>query len=394
MASLPTHKQTELSLLLSAAETAIDAGVVAATARERRKYWQHWFRFASYYEVDPMLKNVSRINQAELLKAYAERVRTGYYGRKHRVRAQTVQVALRAIGTTFEMAMLDNPCHRSPNRYIKPLERQIEGYRRTDPPTVAKLAVPVAVPEHIHNCAILTNSPKQHAVGDLALIAFYYLLRVGEYTIRGKRGTTRTVQFRIRDVTFWHNDTVIPLTADYLTLSKATAATLTISNQKNGTRNQRIHQEAIPTIHCHVKALARRVSHILHHTANLDTIISTYFHHHNKPHSITASDMNNAVKNAVIRLNMNKHGFTKDLVGSHSLRAGGAMAIMLNGGNRDIIRKMGRWSSDTFLMYIHEQIAHLSAGVAAKMSTTVPFHNVAGPTLREADDPWPSPSQS
>ena len=38
------------------------------------------------------------------------------------------------------------------------------------------------VPEECQKQAYKTKDPKQHAMGDLAIIAFYYLLRVGEYT--------------------------------------------------------------------------------------------------------------------------------------------------------------------------------------------------------------------
>ena len=42
------------------------------------------------------------------------------------------------------------------------------------------------------------------AVGDLSLISFYYLLCVGEYTVKGKRNNTKqTVQFKLEDVTFY-----------------------------------------------------------------------------------------------------------------------------------------------------------------------------------------------
>jgi hypothetical protein len=43
----------------------------------------------------------------------------------------------------------------------------------------------------------------------------------------------------------------------------------------------------------------------------------------------------------------------------------------------------GRWSSDTFLMYIHEQISAFSAGLTSKMSTEIGWHNIDGPTLTE-----------
>jgi hypothetical protein len=77
-------------------------------------------------------------------------------------------------------------------------------------------------------------------------------------------------------------------------------------------------------------------------------------------------------------------GFTAAFVSSHSLRAGGAMAMKLNGEDRDTIHKQGRWSSDTFLMYIHEQIAAFSTGISKRMSRHIPFINLKGPTLLAA----------
>ena len=46
-----------------------------------------------------------------------------------------------------------------------------------------------------------------------------------------------------------------------------------------------------------------------------------------------------------------------DLVGAHSLRAGGAMTLKLHGYDDTTIMNMGRWTSLTFLQYIHNQIA-------------------------------------
>ena len=70
-------------------------------------------------------------------------------------------------------------------------------------------------------------------------------------------------------------------------------------------------------------------------------------------------------------------------VSSHSLHAGGTMAMHLNHINCDKIWKQGRWSSDTFLMYIHEQILAFSHGLSTKMSTEIGFHNIDGPMLTE-----------
>ena len=72
-----------------------------------------------------------------------------------------------------------------------------------------------------------------------------------------------------------------------------------------------------------------------------------------------------------MKLNLTDKGITPELVGSCT------MALKLHGYDNTTIMKMGHWTSLTFTMYIHNQIAHLSAGVARKMGEKLPFINVA-----------------
>ena len=83
------------------------------------------------------------------------------------------------------------------------------------------------------------------------------------------------------------------------------------------------------------------------------------------------------IRHATKDLNLEAQGIAPDLVGVHSLRAGGAMAMKLHGCADTTIKKVGRWSSMTFLQYIHNQIAHLSADISAQMSDPLPFLNIA-----------------
>ena len=53
------------------------------------------------------------------------------------------------------------------------------------------------------------------------------------------------------------------------------------------------------------------------------------------------------------------------------------MALKLQHYADILIQKIGRWSSTTWLQYIHTQIAHLPKGVASKMSEDLPFYNIA-----------------
>ena len=115
-------------------------------------------------------------------------------------------------------------------------------------------------------------------------------------------------------------------------------------------------------------------------------MLGTHYNADGTKHTLHSGDINKAVKQAVGALQLQKQGITAKLVGSHSLQAGGAMAAKLNGVDRDTIKKMGRWSSDTFLMCMHEQIAHLSAGVSKCMTQRVPFRNIANLHVIPADD--------
>ena len=79
------------------------------------------------------------------------------------------------------------------------------------------------------------------------------------------------------------------------------------------------------------------------------------------------------VRSAVRDLGLHRQGIKAEDVGSHSLRAGGAMAMKLNGCDLISIMKTGRWTSLTFLTYILNQIAHLGANVTQRMAHPVPF---------------------
>ncbi len=259
----------------------------------------------------------------------------------------------------------------------------VEGFRRDDSPAVPQLAIPITVPNLVYEAGHKNGSPKAMAVGSLSLIAFFYLLRVGEYT-KPKYATrngvrvraTRTKQFSVGNVGFWKNGQRVPRTSPLSTLLDCDAATLKITNQKNGRMGDTIHQEAVSGPNCPVKALAYRVSHILSHGGSDDNLLCDYYDN-GKWDSIVSNDIIKGLQSAASLLNLSKVAIDPDLIGAHSLRAGGAVALRLHGYDDTTIMKFGRWTSTTFLMYIHNQIAHLSQGISQKMSRPLPFINIA-----------------
>ena len=61
------------------------------------------------------------------------------------------------------------------------IQQLLEGYHREAPFSQPKLAVPLSVPRCILHQGAAFVSEKDKVIGDFTLIAFNYLLRVGEY---------------------------------------------------------------------------------------------------------------------------------------------------------------------------------------------------------------------
>ena len=259
--------------------------------------------------------------------------------------------------------------------------------RRDDPPPVPQLAVPIAV---IKKVFALTHQPESSAhhntIGDLITIAFFFLLRVGEYTkprqarVNGQwKRATRTKQFTVENVGFFLKDKNVSRKSSLAELLACDSVTLRITNQKNGRMGQTMHVKAIPNaLHCPVKALARRVFYILQNGGNDSTLLCAVLDANTKTwYSIESKEIIKMVRQGVILCGLQDCGIDPDLVGAHSLRAGGAMAMKLNGCDTEEIMKHGRWRSLTFMMYIHNQIAHLSCDISQRMNTDLPFVNIS-----------------
>jgi hypothetical protein len=260
----------------------------------------------------------------------------------------------------------------------------VEGFRREDPPSIPQLAIPIKVPNMCFEAAFTPSANASiQAGGCLILIAFYFLLRVGEYTQpryiyrNGERiRASRTKQFSVGNVAFFKDGTIVPRNSPLQVLLNCDSATLKITNQKNGRMGDTIHQKAIQKNSCPIRALAHRVHHILSNGGSESTLLCAY-KHNNEWSSVTSSEIIKMIRAVARELKLEKQAIDPDLIGAHSLRSGGAMALKLHGFNDTTIMKMGRWSSLTFLQYIHTQIAHLSEDISRKMSIPLPFLNIA-----------------
>ena len=371
-------------------------GRVEATSEARERIWDEWVAFCEDLRVPPYLDGLDFSAIVTVATMFGGKLRQGKRGRP--VSAGTVRAGLGGVATTIALDTGEQPLHQKDGQhYIKPVQYMLAGFKNFDPAVEKKLACGPDLPHFACEWAHRPGTgPQQQAIGDLIVIAYYYLLRVGEYTTKLRRKKKkRTRQFRAKDVTFFrcnsHGD-LVPLrrNATASEILSADAATLRISNQKNGHAGACVHHSAIEdaTLVCPVRAVGRRYLHIREHGGRRwnQALLCSYWDHVGKG-NVTDGTIRYAVKHAARMLDYPARGIPISRTDTHSLRSGGACALKLAGYGETEIKKMGRWApnSQAFLEYIQQQLSTFSAGMATAMSRIARFSNLEGTTT--ADDP-------
>jgi hypothetical protein len=192
--------------------------------------------------LDPYLQGVGYTTRVRVLTGFAARLRRGAYGRGKRVQAGTVVGALTAVGQEIALACGENPTKVLGSDKILPRLQQIyDGWRKEDPAITKQLPVEANVPELLAERGRRPfATERDRAVGDLTHIAFYYLLWIGEHTIKGTRNEMKqTVQFKREDITFFKKNRLRQLRClphealDHL-IATADGAALKLDNKKTG----------------------------------------------------------------------------------------------------------------------------------------------------------------
>jgi hypothetical protein len=237
------------------------------------------------------------------------------------------------------------------------ISRLFTCYKKEDSPPSRLKPVPIIIVMFIlsHANADTTIPEDRRAIADLICIAFYFLLRPGEYT-----GTTsEDAPFRLKDVEFHVNDLALDtLRAPLAHLAAATTVSLTFTTQKNGNKGEVLtHGLITDPWACPGRATARRVIHLRAHTASLSTPLASYFRATCRI-SIKAKDVTEALRYAVVAT-AHQTGLHYSDISAKYLRAGGAMALLCGKIDQNTICMLGRWHSDSMLRYLHLQVKPL-----------------------------------
>lgn len=245
------------------------------------------------------------------------------------------------------------------------IQRQLACYSKQDPPPNRVKPIPVPILMHIVAAALAASNTFMIAVADMIAIAFFFLLRPGEYT--GTR--SESAPFRFADVQLFHGPVRLNLhTASDAALLAATFSSLTFTNQKNGVRGEVLglahsgNPQFSPTL-----CLARRIIHLRNHNATpMTPLASVWNTRTNSFQPISATDITSALRLSCTLLGP-QFGFSPSDISARSLRASGAMALLCAHVDTDVIRLLGRWRSDEMLRYLHVQAEPVMRDFSSRM---------------------------
>jgi hypothetical protein len=261
------------------------------------------------------------------------------------------------------------------------LQRQLRAYAKLDAPPHRVKPIPVQVVRHALACAYSAGGTEAtKAISDMIAIAFFFLLRPGEYT--GDRKDSDP--FRLEDIQVFVGRTRYSgahlLTLSPTVLGAATGISLTFTTQKNSVQGEVIHHGCSGSLTlCPVKAVLRRILHLREHTHDLKTPLASYFQA-NKLRAVAAKDVTSALRLSVATIGPSL-GFLPEDISARSLRAGGAMALLCANIDKNVISLLGRWRSDEMMRYLHVQAQPVMKHFAQKMLVSGEFHLVPGQTV-------------
>jgi len=243
----------------------------------------------------------------------------------------------------------------------------LNAYSKEDPPPNRVKPVPVQVLRNIMFIAKNSDDPALVMEADMIAMAFFFLLRPGEYTATKSESTP----FELKDVQLWLGCVRLNLeTATDAEILASTFGALTFDKQKNSVRGEVIgHARSGDQDLCPVRCIARRVVHLRRNHAAPNTPLATAFQADGTTFRLKPAHITTTLKQAVTFLGSSALGFLPADVSARSLRAAGANALLCGGVDTDVIRLLGRWRSDEMLKYLHTSAEPLMRDYARQMLT-------------------------
>jgi hypothetical protein len=241
--------------------------------------------------------------------------------------------------------------------------------------------VPLKLLVHIYDtvASLPDATARQVAVADLAIMAFFFLLRPGEYCKSGP--DTKSHPFRLRDVTFHIGDaTYNAATAPTHRIQQADYVALYFTTQKNGVRGEAIGHglSGHPTA-CPLRVIRRRVLYLRSLGAPADTPLCAVLERH-RWRLVPSTAITAALRASTTVLGASL-GLQPGDISARALRAGGAMALLLGKVDYTTIQLIGRWRSDQILRYLHVSARPIMQCHASIMADNSDYSQFPAPAI-------------
>ena len=244
------------------------------------------------------------------------------------------------------------------------LRRMYAAWKKSDDPPARVEPVPMVI--LLRATELIGHTTQDRATIDCMWMGFYFLLRPGEYA--NASGDAKH-PFRLQDVGMQIG--ARHFTQAYLApihqLSMATLVSLTFTSQKNGVKGEKLsHSTSGNPFSCPVRATLRRVIHLMRHNAPPTTPLHIYYDETGRKRAVSSSMITSILRAAALTI-PGHAGVDPNNIAARSLRASGAMALLLGGLDPDKIRIVGRWKSDAMFRYLHAHAEPLVRGNARLM---------------------------
>ena len=222
----------------------------------------------------------------------------------------------------------------------------------------------------------LASSKRDEATAWLLIGAIFFAMRSCEYLATASEESKRTKVIRVKNITFKKGSKIVK--HDDPNLDKSDLVRIRFEYQKNDKRDICVHMfRSGDKILCPVIAWAATVKRIRNiKDSSDDSKVCIFEEKSGKICEIRADYVRTKLRSIVDLLGMNELGFSKEDIGLHSIRSGGAMAMFLSGTSVIIIQRVGRWSSEAFLEYIRDQVESFTVGVSKNMVLFEEFFNL------------------
>jgi len=148
------------------------------------------------------------------------------------VRSRTVEDATRAVGQKFARMGTKDIRKDATGGIDFRIQQQLRSYKKDDAPPSRVKPIPITIILYIlHAACGAKRDPGSQAIADIIAIAFFYILRPGEYA----GTTTDNAAFTLDDVELHVGDRRLNIFKDPIGMIKAaTSVSLAFTTQKNG----------------------------------------------------------------------------------------------------------------------------------------------------------------